>query len=220
MYNPKPLGRWALVAQVYRLTTPLTEGDVRRLRAGDIVYLSGLIFTARDAAHKKIISILESGGKLPFETRGLAVYHAGPIVRRRDGEWEVVAAGPTTSARMEPVEPRFIELTGVRMIIGKGGMGRGTREACQRYGAVYAVFTGGAAVLAAQSVERVEAVYWLDELGMAEAVWLLRVRDFGPLTVVIDSHGNDLYEETLSTARSKAAEILEKVKSGGGAGEA
>ncbi len=201
---------------VYRLSTPLTEEDVRRLQAGDIVYISGLIFTARDAAHKKIINILESGGKLPFETRGLVVYHAGPIVRKRDGGWEVVAAGPTTSARMEPVEPRFIELTGVRMIVGKGGMGPGTREACRRFGAVYAVFTGGAAVLAAQAVERVEAVYWLEELGMAEAVWLLRVKDFGPLTVVIDSHGNDLYESVIEEARRKAKEIIERVKGGGG----
>jgi fumarate hydratase subunit beta len=203
------------MAQVYRLTTPLSEEDVRKLKVGDTVYISGLIFTARDAAHKKIISILESGGRLPFETKGLVVYHAGPIVRRRNDEWEVVAAGPTTSARMEPVEPKFIELTGVRMIVGKGGMGKATREACKRFGAAYAVFTGGAAVLAAQSIEKVEAVYWLDELGMAEAVWLLRVRDFGPLTVVIDSHGNDLYEETLSRARSKAIEILETIEKRG-----
>jgi len=201
------------VARVYRLSTPLSGDEVRRLEAGDIVYLSGLVFTARDAAHRRIIEVLERGGKLPFPTRGLAVYHAGPVARRRgDGGWEILAAGPTTSARMEPVEPDFIRLTGVRMVIGKGGMGPGTAEACRRYGAVYTVFTGGAAVLAAQAVERVEAVYWLEELGMAEAVWLLRVRDFGPLTVVIDARGRNLYEEVMTRVRGRLEELL------GGAG--
>ena len=199
------------MSNVYRLETPLSEEHVRRLRVGDIVYLSGLVFTARDAAHRKILELLERGEKLPFDPRGLAVYHAGPIVRKRNGEWEVVAAGPTTSARMESIEADFIRLTGVRMIIGKGGMGPSTREACNRYGAVYAVFTGGAAVLAAEAIERVEAVYWLEELGMAEAVWLLRVRDFGPLTVVIDSHMGDLYEKVLREAQKRASMILEEL---------
>ncbi len=195
------------MARVHRLETPLSEEDVRGLRAGDIVYLSGLVFTARDSAHRKILGVLRSGGRLPFDPRGLAVYHAGPVARRRDGGWEIVAAGPTTSARMESVEPEFIRLTGVRMIIGKGGMGRGTAEACKRYGAVYAVFTGGAAVLAAEAIERVEAVYWLEELGVPEAVWLLRVRDFGPLTVVIDSTGFNLYERVLEEARERARSL-------------
>lgn len=197
---------------VYRLETPIGEEEARRLRVGDVVYLSGLVFTARDAAHRKMIEVLRSGGRLPFETRGLAVYHAGPVARRRpDGSWEIVAAGPTTSARMEPVEPLFLELTGVRMVIGKGGMGEATRRALQRLGGVYAVFTGGAAVLAAEAVERVEAVYWLEELGMAEAVWLLRVRDFGPLTVVMDSHGGDLYAERLRAVRERARQLLQRL---------
>ncbi|KSW11506.1 fumarate hydratase [Pyrodictium occultum] len=195
--------------RVYRLETPLGEEEVRRLRAGDVVYLSGLVFTARDEAHRRIVETLRRGGGLPFPTRGLAVYHCGPVARRRDGGWEIVAAGPTTSARMEPLEPEFIRLTGVRMVIGKGGMGRGTAEACRRYGAVYAVFTGGAAVLAARAVERVEAVYWLEELGMAEAVWLLRVRDFGPLTLVIDSHGNNLYDQVMEDVRKRLHQLLE-----------
>jgi len=199
------------MARVFELKTPLADSDVRRLRAGDIVYLSGLVFTARDQAHRRIIGVLRGGGRLPFETRGLAVYHAGPVVRRVNGEWRVVAAGPTTSMRMEPVEAEFLELTGVRMVIGKGGMGPRTREAMKRLGAVYAVFTGGAAVLAADAVRRVEAVYWLDELGMAEAVWLLRVERFGPLTVVIDSGGRDLYEERLRLVRSRLRAVLERL---------
>lgn len=202
---------------MYRLETPISEEEARRLRVGDVVYLSGLVFTARDAAHRKIIELLRSGSGLPFDPRGLAVYHAGPVARRRpDGSWEIVAAGPTTSARMEPVEPLFLELTGVRMIIGKGGMGEATRRALQRLGAVYTVFTGGAAVLAAEAVERVEAVYWLEELGMAEAVWLLRVRDFGPLTVVMDSHGGDLYAERLRLVRERAQRLLQRLTGASG----
>lgn len=202
--------------RVFELETPLSEGEVRRLEAGDIVYLSGLVFTARDQAHRRILEILRRGGRLPFETSGLAVYHAGPVVRRVGGEWRVVAAGPTTSMRMEHVEADFVELTRVRMIIGKGGMGPRTREALQRHGAVYAVFTGGAAVLAAEAVRRVEAVYWLDELGMAEAVWLLRVERFGPLTVVIDSHGRDLYGERLAEVRERAKRVLRRLLGGSG----
>jgi len=199
------------MANVYHLRTPLSEEDVRKLRVGDTVYLTGLIFTARDAAHRKILDLINRGEKLPFDPRGLAVYHVGPVVRRKNGEWEVIAAGPTTSARLEPVEHEFIAKTGVRMIIGKGGMGAKTAEACKKYGAVYAVFTGGAAVLAAQAIKRVVDVYWLDELGIPEAVWLFEVEEFGPLTVTIDTTGKNLYDEILENARKKAREILSRL---------
>jgi fumarate hydratase subunit beta len=201
-------------SRVFHLKTPLSEDDVRQLRVGDIVYLSGIIVSARDAAHKKILEILEQGGKLPLSLEGLAVYHVGPVVRRKpDGGWEVLAAGPTTSARMEPVEAEFIAKTRARMIIGKGGMGRKTAEACRRYGAVYAVFTGGAAVLAAQAIKRVVDVYWLDELGMAEAMWVFEVENFGPLTVVIDSTGKNMYEELMNRAKERLERILAKLVS-------
>ena len=199
------------MANVYHLRTPLSEEDIRKLRVGDTVYLSGLIFTARDAAHRKILDLINRGEQLPFDPRGLAVYHVGPVVRRKNGEWEVIAAGPTTSARLEPVEHEFIAKTGVRMIIGKGGMGAKTAEACKKYGAVYAVFTGGAAVLAAQAIKRVVNVYWLDELGIPEAVWLFEVEEFGPLTVTIDATGKNLYDEILENARKKAQEILSRL---------
>lgn len=199
------------MANVYHLRTPLSEEDVRKLRVGDTVYLSGLIFTARDAAHRKILDIINRGEKLPFDPRGLAVYHVGPVVKKKNGEWEVIAAGPTTSARLEPVEHEFIAKTGVRMIIGKGGMGAKTAEACKKYGAVYAVFTGGAAVLAAQAIKRVVDVYWLDELGIPEAVWLFEVEEFGPLTVTIDTTGKNLYDEILENAKKKAQEILSRL---------
>ncbi len=190
---------------VYYLRTPLTEEDVAKLKLGDIVYLSGIVFTARDEAHAKILETIEEGGQLPMDFRELALYHCGPVVRRKDnGEWEVVAAGPTTSMRMESVEAEFIEKTGVRMVIGKGGMGRRTAEAMAEHKAVYATFTGGAAVLAAAAIKRVVNVYWLEELGIPEAVWVFEVENFGPLVVTIDTSGRNYYEEKLAAAREKA----------------
>jgi fumarate hydratase subunit beta len=193
----------------YRLKTPLSEGDVRRLRVGDIVYLSGVIYTARDAAHRRIIEYVREGKRLPFDLSGGAVYHCGPVVQKKDGEWIVLAGGPTTSTRMELYEAEVIERLGVRMVIGKGGMGKRTAEACARYGAVYATFTGGAGVLAAQAIKRVIDVYWLD-LGIPEAVWVLEVEDFGPLIVAIDSTGRNLIEEIVEESNRRKNELLKR----------
>ena len=197
----------------FHLHTPISEEDVRKLKVGDILYVSGILVSARDSAHKKVLSLLERGERLPLNLEGLVLYHVGPVVRKReDGSWEVIAAGPTTSARMEPVEYEFIEKTRVRVIIGKGGMGKKTAEACKKFGAVYAVFTGGAAVLAAKAIKRVVDVYWLDELGMAEAMWVFEVENFGPLVVTIDANGRNFYEERLSRAREKLEkEILPRL---------
>ncbi|BAD86153.1 probable fumarate hydratase, beta subunit [Thermococcus kodakarensis KOD1] len=168
-----------------KLKTPLGE-EVLELRAGDVVYLSGRIYTARDAAHRKILE-LSKKGKLPFELEGAVIYHCGPVVRRKEDGWKVVSAGPTTSARMNRYLDEILSL-GVRGIIGKGGMEVGPFVGR----AVYFAFTGGAGSLAAESVKRVVDVYWLDELGIPEAVWVLEVEDF-PLLVAIDSRGNSLY---------------------------
>jgi fumarate hydratase subunit beta len=193
----------------YRLRTPISEEDVRKLRVGDILYVTGVIHTARDAAHRRIIDYLKEGKPLPFDLRGGVVYHCGPVVAKRDGQWVVIAGGPTTSARMELYEYEVIEKLGVRVVIGKGGMGRRTAEACAKYGAVYATYTGGAAVLAAQSIKRVVDVHWLD-LGIPEAVWVLEVEDFGPLVVAIDSTGRNLIEEVLERSVKKKEELLKR----------
>jgi fumarate hydratase subunit beta len=193
----------------YRLRTPISEEDVRKLRVGDILYVTGVIYTARDAAHRRIIDYLKEGKPLPFDLRGGVVYHCGPVVTKRDGQWVVIAGGPTTSARMELYEYEVIEKLGVRVVIGKGGMGRRTAEACAKYGAVYATYTGGAAVLAAQSIKRVVDVHWLD-LGIPEAVWVLEVEDFGPLVVAIDSTGRNLIEEVLERSVKKKEELLKR----------
>jgi len=188
------------------ISTPISEGEIRRLQAGDHVYLSGVMITARDAAHKRIIHYVREGKELPFSLKGSALYHCGPIVRRMNGEWRILAAGPTTSMRMEPFESELVKM-GVKVIIGKGGMGDGTRNSLRRYGSVYCAFTGGAAALAAKHIESVVDVKWLD-LGMPEAVWILRVKRFGPLIVGMDSHGRSLYEEVRSEAVRNLEEIL------------
>ncbi len=193
----------------YRFKTPLSEEDVRKLRVGDIVYLTGVIYTARDAAHRRIIEYIKENKPLPFNLKGAAIYHCGPVVAKKNDQWVVIAGGPTTSTRMDLYEYEVIEKLGVKMVIGKGGMGKRTAEACAKYSAVYATFTGGAGVLAAQSIKRVLDVYWLD-LGIPEAVWVFEVEDFGPLVVAIDSTGRNLIEEVVEESIRRKNELLKK----------
>jgi len=196
---------------VYRLKTPISEQDVRRMNVNDVLYVSGTIITARDQAHKKALELHREGKKLPLNLEGLAVFHCGPIVRKDGDKWTVVAAGPTTSTRMDQFEDEFIGAYKVRVVIGKGGMGKRTTEAMQKYGAVYGAFTGGAGVLAAKAIKNVKAVEWLQELGMPEALWVFEVEEFGPLTIAIDSHGNNLYEEVRKKTEDTRARIYEKL---------
>lgn len=177
----------------YELTTPISEEDIRKLRVNDIVYISGTIFTARDEAHERALNWFESNKPLPIQPTGLAVFHCGPIVRKEGEGWELVAAGPTTSTRMEMFEDKFLEAFHVRVVIGKGGMGARTAAAMKKVGAIYGAFTGGAAVLAAKTVRKIKDVAWLD-LGMPEALWIMEVERFGPLIVAIDAMGENLFE--------------------------
>ena len=195
---------------VYSFKTPISEPDIRKLKVNDTIYLSGTIVTARDEAHKRALDLIKQGKPLPLNLEGLAVYHCGPIVKKDKDVWRVVAAGPTTSARMEVFEDQFIKQFKVRVVIGKGGMGKNTVDAMKTYGAVYGAFTGGAAVLAAKSVKQVKGVEWLD-LGMPEAMWILEVENFGPLTVAIDSHGNNLFELVQNKAEAQKQKIYKKL---------
>ncbi|WP_158508424.1 FumA C-terminus/TtdB family hydratase beta subunit [Thermococcus barophilus] len=175
---------------VVDLKVPLSEKDVLKLKTGNIVYLSGIIYTARDLAHRKIVDLAKRG-ELPFSLEGAAIYHCGPIVRKNKGEFEIVSAGPTTSTRMNRYLNEVLSL-GVRGIIGKGGM---IPEPFKKHSAVYFAFTGGAGSLAAKSIKKVRDVFWLDELGIPEAVWVLEVERF-PLLVAIDAHGNSIYKKS------------------------
>jgi fumarate hydratase subunit beta len=184
-----------------KLATPLREEEIKALQVGDIIYLNGNVYTARDKAHQRILEYYGTDAETEIPIgNGAVLYHCGPLMRKSNEDWKIIAAGPTTSSRMEATTPAIIEKLRIRGIIGKGGMGSGTRAALQRYGCVYFAMTGGAAVLAATHIKAIKAVYWTD-LGLAEAVWHFQVDDFGPLVVGMDVHGKSLYEEITEKAK-------------------
>ena len=176
----------------YHLKLPVSNEEIKKLHVGDILYISGEAFTARDEAH--LMMLEKDKNSLSFDPSKMALYHCGPLMKKTDGVWQVVSAGPTTSSRMEIFEDEFIDKYGVKIIIGKGGMGNNTKKALQKHDGVYVAYTGGAGALAADKVEEVTAVYWLEELGMPEAVWIFKVKEFGPLVVAMDSHGQSIYQ--------------------------
>ncbi|MDX8154201.1 L(+)-tartrate dehydratase subunit beta [Acinetobacter pittii] len=190
------------------LTTPIKDEDLLDLKVGDVVYLTGRLVTCRDVAHRRLI---EQGRELPVNIEGGAIFHAGPIVRKKgENDFEMVSIGPTTSMRMEKFEREFIKQTGVKLIVGKGGMGPETAAGCQENVAVHAIFPGGCAVLAATLVEEIEGAEWQD-LGMPETLWINRVREFGPLIISIDTKGNNLIQQNKVEFQAKKAPILEKI---------
>ncbi len=200
----------------YHLTIPISEQDIRALHVGDTVYLSGLMATGRDAAHKYMVESFVHSDSVPEAEQALyaelkqlfdggVIYHCGPVVRQReDGCWEFVAAGPTTSIREEPYEADVIAHFGLRGVVGKGGMGARTLQANQEYGAAYLHAVGGAATLIADTVKEVVAVYKKDEFGVPEAFWVIRVENF-PVVVTMDSHSNSIHE-TVEEASRKVLE--------------
>ena len=193
------------------LTYPFREADVRALRAGDTVSVNGTIWTGRDRFHKHFAD----GGRLPVDFRDGALYHCGPVVVKGErgkvkgegGGWKVVAGGPTTSVRENAYEPDFIAKTGVRLIIGKGGMDGRTLEACGKCGAVYLQAVGGAAAVTAHAIERVSNVYFLDEFGAAEACWEFVVKDFR-CVVAMDCHGVSLFSRVAEESRRRLDSLL------------
>ncbi len=194
---------------MYYLKTPLSIEDIEKLRIGDIIYLSGIVITARDLTHKLILEKLRRNEKLPIDLKGSALYHAGPVVKKINNEWKIISIGPTTSTRMEFYEYELIEKVGIKLIIGKGGMGEKTRKALMKFKACYAIFPGGCGVLAARQVRKVLNVYFIEELGQTEAMWVLEVENFGPLIVVMDSHGNDLYRELKKRSLERMKSLIE-----------
>ncbi|HNV34681.1 MAG TPA: FumA C-terminus/TtdB family hydratase beta subunit [Bacillota bacterium] len=185
----------------YKLTVPLTEEDARKLRIGDIVYLTGEVFTARDMAHLRVRSLLDKGELVPGPPmrEGGVLFHAGPVMVKEENAWKLMAIGPTTSMRMEP-HSGLIPKLGVRAVVGKGGMGGSSLAMFKEWGAVYLAAAPGCAVKHAQAFKEVKSVDWLD-MGMPEAVWDFRVEDWGPLVVAMDSHGNSIYDIIAERAR-------------------
>jgi fumarate hydratase subunit beta len=195
---------------VYKFKTPISEDQIRKLKVNDVLYVTGTIVTARDQAHRRALEYFKEGKQLPLNLEGLAVFHCGPVVAKTGDKWIAVAAGPTTSTRMDIFEDEFIKDFKVRVVIGKGGMGKKTTDAMAKYGAVYGAFTGGAAVLAARAIKNVKSVEWYD-LGMPEAMWVFEVEEFGPLVVAIDSHGNNLFTDVQKSVEESKQKIYQKL---------
>jgi len=189
-----------------KLTFPFTEAQVRALKVGDEVSISGIVFTGRDAVHK----YLHEGGKLPpgVSLRDGIIYHCGPVMMKQpDGSYKCTAAGPTTSIREEPYQWQIIRDFSVRGVIGKGGMGEKTLAACREHGCVYLHAIGGAAQVLAECVKKVRNVYFAEEFGSPEAIWELEIENF-PAVVTIDSHGNSLHKEVMAASSAELAKHL------------
>ncbi len=185
------------------LTYPFSEEAVRALKAGDEVLLNGTICTGRDRLHK----YLAEGGTMPTQVlRDGGVYHCGPVVVREGDGWKITSAGPTTSSRENAYMDKVIRSTGLRIIIGKGGMNEQTQKACAELGCVYLQAVGGAAALLASRIRQVKEVHFLDEFGAAEAAWVLEVKGL-PAVVGIDTHGNSLYTQIKADSLAKLKEL-------------
>ena len=195
---------------VFKLRTPISEEQIRKLKVNDVLYVSGTMVTARDQAHRRALEYFKEGKPVPVDLQGLPVFHCGPVVARKGDKWVAVAAGPTTSTRMDIFEDEFIKAFKVRVVVGKGGMGKRTTDAMSKYGAVYGAFTGGAAVLAARAIKDVKSVEWFD-LGMPEAMWVFEVEEFGPLAVAIDSYGNNLFTDVQKNVEDNRQKIYQKL---------
>ena len=190
------------------LTTPISREDLKDIHIGDIIYLNGSLTTCRDVAHRRLV---EEHRPLPVDVRNAAIFHAGPIIRPlEDDKFQMVSVGPTTSMRMEKFEKEFVEQTGVKVIVGKGGMGPNTEYACKNYGCIHCVFPAGNAVVAATEVEEIVRAEWRD-LGMPETLWNCRVKEFGPLIVSIDTEGRNLFEENKVIFNKRKDEAIEEI---------
>jgi len=186
-----------------QIKLPVSEAVIRELRAGDEVEITGVMATARDAAHKYMIE--QKPDYLHKVLNGSMIYHCGPVVAKEGETYRFVAAGPTTSIREEPYEADVMGLYKVRAVIGKGGMGPRTLEGCREHGAVYLHAIGGLAAVLADSIKEVVDVHMLEEFGVPEAIWVIRVEKF-PAVVTMDSHGTSLHKDVLdvSTAAQRA----------------
>ncbi|UAL08398.1 MAG: FumA C-terminus/TtdB family hydratase beta subunit [Candidatus Methanogranum gryphiswaldense] len=175
------------------LRSPLSYDTIKGLKLGEVVSISGPIITGRDEMHMRAIEYSNEGRVVPKEIKNSVLYHCGPIMVKDGNNWTVIAAGPTTSARMNKLEPEMIRRFSIRAIIGKGGMSSEVLEAMKETGCVYLAATGGAAVSLAEGLSKVAGVEW-EDLGMAEAMWKFDTDNLGPLVVAMDCHGNSLYE--------------------------
>lgn len=187
-----------LTGREVSLTTPISEAQIRSLKVGDVVLMSGLMHMGRDMLHHHLIS-----HDSPVDLNGGALYHCGPVALKKDGKWVITAAGPTTSIREEPYQADIIKKFGIRVVIGKGGMGAKTLAGLKEHGAVYLNAIGGAAQFYAKCITEVQGVDFLEEFGVPEAMWHIVVKDM-PAIVTMDANGNSLHAEV---EKASAAEL-------------
>nr|WP_243733593.1 FumA C-terminus/TtdB family hydratase beta subunit [Bacteriovorax stolpii] len=185
-----------------RLEYPFSHEAVRELKVGDMVLITGKLFTGRDAVHKR----LHEGVKPPVDLNNQIIYHCGPVILEKDGKYKVTAAGPTTSIREEPYQAEVMKDYGIVGVIGKGGMGPKTLAGCKEYGCVYFHAVGGAAQVLAEKIDSVDNVYWKD-LGSPEAIWELSVTEF-PVVVTMDAHGNSLHADVEARSNDALKKVL------------
>jgi len=190
----------------YNLTTPLSEDDVRQLKVRDTVTVNGHIFGIRDATQ---IRMFDQQQEPPVDLKGAICIHTAPSLRKVGEKWEKISIGTTTSTRMERFTPPLIERYGVRAVVGKAGLLEGSLDAMKKFGACYLAIVGGAAALETTQIEEVEAVYWEDL--HPEAIYKFRVKDFGPLIVAMDSHGNHLYFDVKKQIAQKLPELYKSL---------
>ncbi len=190
----------------YNLTTPLSEDDVRQLKVRDTVVVNGHIFGIRDATQ---IRMFDQQQEPPVDLKGAICIHTAPSLRKVGDKWEKISIGTTTSTRMERFTPPLIEKYGVRAVVGKAGLLEGSLEAMKQFGACYLAIVGGAAALETTQIEEVEGVYWEDL--HPEAIYKFRVKDFGPLIVAMDSHGNHLYFDVKKQIKEKLPELYKSL---------
>ncbi len=193
------------ILRTHELEYPFVASKVRKLKLGDRVTVSGRIFTGRDRFHR----YLSDGGASPVDLRNGAIFHCGPIMVRNGDGWRVQAAGPTTSSRQDFYTPELIEKYHVRVIIGKGGMGNATRQACAKHGCVYLQTIGGAGAMLANRITSVDGVHFLKEFGSADALWELVAKDL-PAVVAIDSAGRSIYRRVNNASRAALSDLLER----------
>jgi len=192
------------MTEVIKLQTPLKEEKIRELNIGDFVELSGTVFFARDRIHKILSEKVNAEFKEKMKNR--VIYHCGPIAKKENKKWKIISAGPTTSKRMEEFQSKIIEDYKLKAVIGKGGMGKKTLNALEKFGAVYFSAIGGASALLAEKIVEVKNVFF-EEFGLPEALWEVKVKDF-PLIVSMDSKGNSLHENVLKESKKR----LEKLR--------
>lgn len=193
----------------YTINLPATDEDVEKLNIGDTVYINGTVCTARDMAHLQMRELVENSKELPENIAGGAIFHAGPVMKKDENDqWKLRVIGPTTSIRMEP-HADFMGRMGVKLIIGKGGMGEDSLAAFKKYKQAYLQAAPGCAVVLAAGIKDVKNVHWYEN-GMPEAMWVLEADKFGPFVVTMDCKGNSRYNDVKVKAREIAEDILSK----------